>query len=241
MFGSISGRYDLANTVLSLGIHHLWRKKAVRWSGVRPGMKILDCATGTGDLAFEYEQALQGSGEVLGTDFCEPMLAKAVTKGQALHSRVRFETVDVTELPYGDASFDLASISFGIRNVQDPLKGLAELGRVVKPGGSVIVLEFGQPQSAAFGAFYQFYSTRALPWIGGLISGKPEAYRYLQTSSSQFPCREEFLNLARQTGYFSGLEYRPLTGGIAYLYKLTRPEESSTQKSSAQKKLTEKN
>lgn len=224
MFGAISGRYDLANTVLSLGVHHLWRKTAVRWSGARPGMKVLDCATGTGDLAFEFEKALAGKGEVLGTDFCEPMLSKAIEKGKTAGSHVRFETVDVMKLPYADQTFDLASISFGIRNVQDPQKGLAELGRVVRPGGSVIVLEFGQPKSAAFGALYRFYSTQVLPKIGGLISGKPDAYEYLQNSSNQFPCREAFLDLARSTGAFSKLEYRPLTGGIAYLYKLTRAE-----------------
>jgi demethylmenaquinone methyltransferase / 2-methoxy-6-polyprenyl-1,4-benzoquinol methylase len=222
MFGQISGRYDLANTVLSMGIHHVWRKKLVRWSGARPGMKVLDCATGTGDLAFEFERALQSTGEVLGTDFSEPMLAEAAEKGRLSGSRARFEVVDVTKLPYGDASFDLASISFGIRNVNDPARGLSELGRVVRSGGAVMVLEFGQPRSALFGGLYRFYSMRVLPRLGGWITGKPEAYEYLQTSSAGFPCREAFLDLARGTGLFSTLEYKPVTGGIAYIYKLTR-------------------
>lgn len=222
MFGKISTRYDLGNTVLSMGIHHLWRKRLVRWSGARAGMRILDCATGTGDLAFEFERALGGSGEVFGTDFCEPMLAEAAEKARITGSRVRFETVDVTQLPYESGSFDRASIAFGIRNVSDPFRGLAELSRVVRSGGAVMVLEFGQPRSTIFGGLYRFYSERVLPSVGGWITGSPEAYKYLQTSSAGFPCREEFLELAQRAGAFSKLEFRPLTGGIAYIYKLTR-------------------
>jgi demethylmenaquinone methyltransferase/2-methoxy-6-polyprenyl-1,4-benzoquinol methylase len=220
MFNAVSERYDLANTVLSLGIHHLWRKKLVRYSGAKPGDKILDCATGTGDLSFEFERALGGRTEILGTDFSEKMLEKAVAKGKALGSNVRFEQVDVTALPFADSSFDVATISFGIRNVSDPAKGLSELGRVVKPGGKVLVLEFGQPKNSAFNAVYGVYSTRILPKIGGWVSGQPQAYDYLQKSSAAFPCREKFLELARGTGFFSKLEYRPVSGGIAYIYKL---------------------
>jgi demethylmenaquinone methyltransferase / 2-methoxy-6-polyprenyl-1,4-benzoquinol methylase len=222
MFNAVSARYDLANTVLSLGIHHLWRKKLVRFSAAKAGDKILDCATGTGDLSFEFERVLGANAEILGTDFSDKMLEKAIAKGKALGSRVRFEQVDVMALPFADATFDLATISFGIRNVSDPAVGIAELGRVVKPGGSVVILEFGQPKNAAFSAVYGMYSTRILPKIGGWVSGQPKAYEYLQKSSSAFPCREEFLKLAGGSGYFSDLEYLPVSGGIAYIYKLTR-------------------
>jgi demethylmenaquinone methyltransferase/2-methoxy-6-polyprenyl-1,4-benzoquinol methylase len=222
MFGEVAPRYDLLNTVLSLGIHHLWRKKLVRWSGVKVGDRVLDCATGTGDLAFEFEKHLGATGQVIGTDFCEPMLAHARTKAVQSGSRAHFDVADVTQLPFEGASFDIASISFGIRNVNDPQRGLAELGRVVKPGGSVMVLEFGQPQIPVFSGIYQFYSTQVLPRIGGIISGQRQAYDYLQKSSAQFPCREEFLRMSKNTGMFSRFEYRPVSGGIAYIYKLTR-------------------
>jgi demethylmenaquinone methyltransferase/2-methoxy-6-polyprenyl-1,4-benzoquinol methylase len=222
MFGEVAPRYDLLNTVLSLGIHHLWRKKLVRWSGVKAGDRVLDCATGTGDLAFEFERHLGGSGQVIGTDFCEPMLVHARAKGVQSGSHAHFDVADVTQLPFEGSSFDLASISFGIRNVSDPQRGLSELGRVVRPGGAVMVLEFGQPQIPVFSGIYEFYSTRVLPHIGGLISGQRQAYDYLQKSSAQFPCREDFLRMAESTGQFSKVEYRSVSGGIAYIYKLTR-------------------
>ncbi len=224
MFGVISPRYDLANTVLSAGIHHQWRKKVVAWSEARPGNRILDCATGTGDLAFEFERKLGPASDITGTDFCAPMLVQANEKASMRSSRVKFDQADVMDLKYGDAVFDVATISFGIRNVSDPERGLAELGRVVRPGGRVMVLEFGQPENAVFGKVYGMYSRHVLPTLGGWISGKPEAYAYLEQSSSQFPCREQFLRLARSTGFFGKVEYRSLTGGIAYIYKLTRAE-----------------
>lgn len=222
MFGEVAPRYDLLNTVLSLGIHHLWRRKLVRWSGVKEGDRVLDCATGTGDLAFEFERKLNGTGQVIGTDFCEPMLVHARAKGVQAGSRTHFDVADVTQLPFEGSTFDIATISFGIRNVNDPQRGLSELGRVVRSGGSVLVLEFGQPQLPVFSGIYRFYSTHVLPKIGGLISGQQKAYDYLQKSSAHFPCREDFLKMAESTGQFSKLEYRPVSGGIAYIYKLTR-------------------
>jgi demethylmenaquinone methyltransferase/2-methoxy-6-polyprenyl-1,4-benzoquinol methylase len=215
MFRSISGRYDRANTVLSAGVHHLWRKKAVRWSGVKRSDRVLDCATGTGDLAIEFRRS---GAEVVGTDFVPEMLDHARTKAPD----IAFEVADVTALPYADASFDVASISFGIRNVNDPAKGIAELARVVRSGGRVMILEFGQPPNRLFGAFYDFYRKRILPRVGGAITGKRDAYEYLDTSTARFPSGDDFAALMRASADFVRVEYRTLTLGIAFLYRGTK-------------------
>jgi len=235
MFSQIASRYDLANTVLSAGIHHLWRKRVVAWSGARPGHRVLDCATGTGDLAIEFARATASTfaeasslGEqnfraaVLGTDFCAEMLESAPAKAQRAGVLIDFETADVTKLPYADSSFDIASIAFGIRNVGDRVAAIRELSRVVKPGGCVMVLEFGQPQSPMVGRAFDFYSKRVLPRIGGILTGRPEAYQYLQDSSAQFPCGDEFARSMQENGRFESVEWRALSLGIAYMYKAVR-------------------
>ena len=222
MFGEIAGRYDLANTILSMGIHHLWRTAIVKWSGVRAGQKVLDCATGTGDLAIAFKKAVGPRGRVVGTDFCKEMLIPAPAKAAKANLEIEFSQADVTQLPFRDAEFDASSISFGIRNVQNPLKGLSELARVVRPGGVVMVLEFGQPTLPGFQQAYDFYSKRVLPRIGGLITGRPQAYKYLQGSSAQFPCREGFVDMMMATGEFETCEFRTLSLGIAYMYKGTK-------------------
>lgn len=219
MFNEIAGRYDLANTVLSGGIHHLWRKALVRWSGAKTGNRVLDCATGTGDLAIEFKHAVGPAGEVVGTDFSPEMLRPAPAKAARKGLEIKFEQADVTQLSYADATFDISSISFGIRNVQDPVKGLSELARVVRPGGVVMVLEFGQPTIPGFAQIYDLYSRYVLPRIGGFVTGKPQAYEYLQNSSAKFPHREDFLTLMEKTGRFEKLDYRPLSLGIAYMYR----------------------
>jgi demethylmenaquinone methyltransferase/2-methoxy-6-polyprenyl-1,4-benzoquinol methylase len=214
MFASISTRYDRANTVLSGGVHHLWRKKAVRVSQAKAGDHVLDCATGTGDLAIAFKKAVGPTGRVLGTDFVPEMLGVAKTKARDID----FEVADVTRLPYADASFDVASISFGIRNVNEPRKGIAEMARCVRKSGRVLVLEFGQPQSRAFGAFYDFYRRKVLPKLGGIVTGEQDAYEYLERSAGRFPCGDAFVQLMRESAEFESISVTPLTFGIAYLY-----------------------
>jgi demethylmenaquinone methyltransferase/2-methoxy-6-polyprenyl-1,4-benzoquinol methylase len=192
MFGSIAGRYDRANTIMSAGVHHLWRRAAVRWSSAKEGDAVLDCATGTGDLAIAFKKAV-GSGRVVGTDFTPEMIDLARRKS----SDITFEVADVTALPFDDDSFDIASISFGIRNVGDPAKGIAEMARVVRPGGHVIVLEFGQPSSRIAGSLYQTYR-RLLPRLGGAVTGERGAYEYLESSAARFPCGDDFVALMRR-------------------------------------------
>ncbi len=219
MFNDIAENYDLANTVMSAGVHHLWRKSLVRWSGAKTGQKVLDCATGTGDLAIEFKTVVGTEGTVIGTDFSPGMLAPAPAKAQKRGLDIRFEQADVTALPYPDAMFDISSISFGIRNVENAGKGLSELARVVRPGGVVMVLEFGQPQTPGFKQAYEFYSKHILPRVGGWVTGRRQAYEYLQDSSAMFPCREGFIDMMKKTGRFESCDYRPATFGIAYLYK----------------------
>lgn len=219
MFSKVAANYDKANSVLSVGIHHLWRSKLVKWSGAKAGQNILDCATGTGDLAIEFKKAVGPTGKVVGTDFCAEMLIPAPGKAKAKGLEVEFAQADVTQLSYPDASFDISSISFGIRNVGDPEKGLSELARVVKPGGYVMVLEFGQVDIPVFGPIYNYYSNNVLPIIGGWVTGQKDAYEYLQKSSAAFPCRKEFVELMNKTGQFEKIEFISLTGGIAYIYK----------------------
>lgn len=215
MFASISRRYDRANTVLSGGIHHLWRRKAVQYSGVRRGDAVLDCASGTGDLAIAFARAVGTEGRVVGTDFVAEMLEVARQKAPD----ITFEVADVTKLPYEDATFDVSSISFGIRNVGDPAKGISEMARVVRPGGRVIVLEFGQPRSRMFGALYDFYRRHVLPRVGGMVTGEHDAYEYLERSAGRFPCGDDFVALMNRSADFRTVEYVPLSFGIAYLYK----------------------
>lgn len=215
MFGSIARRYDRANTVLSAGVHHRWRARAVRWSGASDGERVLDCATGTGDLAVAFRNAVGDRGQVIGTDFTPEMIDLAREKDR----RIRFEVADVTKLPFEDGSFDISSISFGIRNVNDPRRGIAEMARVVRSGGRVIVLEFGQPRNPLFRTAYDFYSRHVLPRVGGAVTGDRTAYQYLERSSSKFPCREDFVQLMNESADFASVEYVPLTLGIAYLYR----------------------
>ncbi|WP_374034142.1 bifunctional demethylmenaquinone methyltransferase/2-methoxy-6-polyprenyl-1,4-benzoquinol methylase UbiE [Bdellovibrio bacteriovorus] len=220
MFSKVAANYDKGNNVLSMGIHHLWRKKLVKYSGAKAGDQVLDCATGTGDLAIEFKKTV-GAGAVTGTDFCAEMLIPAPGKAKERGLDITFEQADVTQLQYADNSFDVCSISFGIRNVGDPVKALKEMARVTRPGGKVMVLEFGQVNIPVFGALYNFYSQNILPKIGGIVTGQKEAYEYLQKSSAAFPCREGFLDLMKESGSYSKMEYITLTGGIAYIYKGT--------------------
>jgi demethylmenaquinone methyltransferase/2-methoxy-6-polyprenyl-1,4-benzoquinol methylase len=217
MFAEIAPTYDTTNTVLSFGIHHLWRRHTVKSSGASPGSHVLDCATGTGDLAIAFKKAVGPEGRVVGTDFCKEILEFAPDKAQREGLEIEWQVEDAMNLSFDDDMFDIASISFGIRNVDDPVQALRSMSRVVKPGGKVMVLEFGQP-NGIMRPFYGFYSNVVLPAVGGLISGKKDAYDYLNETAGEFPCRDEFLALMEEAGTFESCSYDSLTGGICFLY-----------------------
>ncbi|HMB40530.1 MAG TPA: bifunctional demethylmenaquinone methyltransferase/2-methoxy-6-polyprenyl-1,4-benzoquinol methylase UbiE [Balneolaceae bacterium] len=217
MFADIADDYDRINTVLSFGVHNAWRKKTVKESRAKPGDRVLDCATGTGDLALEFKKTVGHDGYVLGTDFCKEMIEHAPGKADKQELVVDFEVADAMNLPYDDNSFTISSIAFGIRNVDDPAIALKEMARVVKPGGRVVVLEFGQPQGVV-GVPFRFYSRYVMPAIGGMISGNREAYTYLPETSAKFPAGDKFLELMDETGAFDEKRAVKLTGGISYIY-----------------------
>ena len=222
MFSAIASKYDFMNDLLSFGIHRRWRKKTVKLAEIQDRMKILDLATGTGDLAFEF--AKHGNVEVMGVDFCEPMLEIAKEKAKKYipltpfsKGELNFQVGDATALTFQDNLFDISTISFGIRNVDSPLTCLNEMARVVKPGGKVIVLEFGQPLGF-LSLIYKIYSKMFMPILGKIFAKNFSAYLYLPETASKFPCREKFIDLMEQTGNLTNCSYYTLSGGIAYIY-----------------------
>lgn len=217
MFADIADDYDRVNSILSFGIHHGWRKKTVQLSGAVEGDHVLDCATGTGDLALEFKKKVGDEGYVLGTDFCKEMIEHAPAKAAGNNLRVDFEVADAMNLPYENDLFDITSIAFGIRNVDDPVQALKEMGRVVKPGGKVVILEFGQPKGLLKYP-YEWYSQHVMPTLGGWISGNREAYSYLPRTSAEFPAGGKFISLMEEANCFTSQMFERLTGGIAYVY-----------------------
>ncbi len=219
MFSKISGSYDCVNTVLSFGVHHLWKQKLVNLTDVKIGASVLDCATGTGDLALLYKTKVGCQGQVIASDFCREMLSLAPEKAKKKNLDIQFDLTDVTKLPYKDNKFDATSISFGIRNVEDLPKTLGELARVTRSDGQVMILEFGQVQIPVIKQIYNLYSKKVLPFIGGLISGNLKAYQYLNDSSRVFPCGEDFKKKILSTGFYKDVTVIPLSFGIAFIYK----------------------
>jgi demethylmenaquinone methyltransferase / 2-methoxy-6-polyprenyl-1,4-benzoquinol methylase len=183
MFDRIAGVYDVMNSVMTAGLHHRWRERAVDLARVGPGSRALDVATGTGDLAI----ALAGRGaEVIGSDFSEGMLARAREKSTA----VRWEQANALALPYRDGEFDAATVGFGARNFSDLSGGLGEMVRVVRPGGRVVVLEITTPTRPPLSTFFSLWFDRIVPLLGR-VTGEDQAYTYLPSSVKRFPGPQE--------------------------------------------------
>lgn len=210
MFNNIAGSYDLLNDLLSLGIHRLWKRKLIGEIIKSRPHKVLDCATGTGDIAISIKDSSPQT-EVVGTDFSKNMLEVAKQKTNT----ITWEVQDVTNLPYTDNQFDVSSISYGIRNVEDMDKGLQELARVSKE--KFCILEFGQPQNPLFKAIYFGVMKYFIPLIGMLFN-KKEAYQYLIDSSLTFPSADKMVDRIKSATGLKNVSYQPLMGGITYLY-----------------------
>ncbi|MFN4260616.1 MAG: bifunctional demethylmenaquinone methyltransferase/2-methoxy-6-polyprenyl-1,4-benzoquinol methylase UbiE [Gemmataceae bacterium] len=223
MFGAIAPRYDLLNHLLSLNIDHYWRWRVTRRVPPQGDGPILDICTGTGDLALAY--ARRTAAPIIGGDFCHEMLVIAARKVQRAQPRsvIRFVEMDAQCLPFPDDYFQITTVAFGLRNITDTDRGLAEMVRVTQSGGHVAILEFSQPRGWLFGKIYRFYFRHVLPRVGQLISRSPDqAYRYLPASVLEFPDGEALAERLRQHG-LTEVHWYPLTFGIATLYVGRKP------------------
>lgn len=216
MFSTIAPRYDALNRLLSFGIDRRWRVQAARAALQGGARRVLDVATGTGDLAFTLA-VLSPSAEIVGIDFAEPMLDLARAKAGSRNERIRFEVGDGTRLACPDGSFDAVTIAYGLRNFDDLDAGLREFSRVLRPGGRLVVLEFPPPPGGPFGVLYRWYFTRVLPAIGGLVSGRASAYRYLPASVLAFPAPDELAERMRAAG-FEDVRFRLQTFGVSAIH-----------------------
>lgn len=218
MFSGIAGKYDLLNHVLSANIDKRWRRLVrQRLQPILddPNATVIDVACGTGDLSIELQS--HAKARLIGTDFCRPMLAVASNKNTRESLSISYVEGDAMRLGFADEAFDAATIAFGLRNLSNFRDGLAELYRVLKPGGKLVILEFSSPIIPGFRQVFNFYFTRVLPRIGGAISGSRSAYTYLPDSVSKFPDQERLARMMQETG-FDDVEYTNLTGGVAAIH-----------------------
>jgi demethylmenaquinone methyltransferase / 2-methoxy-6-polyprenyl-1,4-benzoquinol methylase len=220
MFDRIAGVYDLMNSAMTAGLHHQWRERAVDRAQVGPGSDALDVCCGTGDLALELRRRIGPDGRVVGSDFSEPMLELARRKSGDEGLPVEFGWADALDLPYGDGSFDAVTIGFGARNLADLDKGLAEMARVLRPGGHLVILEITRPQREPLSSFYSLWFDRVVPVIGTL-AGDSDAYNYLPNSVRTFPAPERLAAMMEAAG-FTEIRWLLLAGGIIAIHSATK-------------------
>lgn len=220
VFDSVANRYDLMNDLMSFGIHRLWKRAAVELSGVRPGQRVLDLASGTGDLAARFAGIVGRQGLVVMSDINAAMLEQGRVRmaDEGLVGNLAFVQLNAEAIPFPDNSFDCITIGFGLRNVTDKQRALGEMYRVTRPGGRALVLEFSHPRSKPLQAAYDLYSFQLLPLMGRLVTNDEGSYRYLAESIRMHPDQETLKGMMEQAG-FERCDYHNLTGGIVAIHR----------------------
>ncbi len=219
VFTSVASRYDRMNDLMSLGLHRLWKRHFIASSGVRPGQQVLDLAGGTGDIAALLSRRVGDGGLVVLGDINAQMLTVGRDRllDRGITGNIRHAQLDAQALPFPDASFDAVTIAFGLRNVTDKQAALAEMRRVLKPGGKAMVLEFSQVQAAPLKPAYDLYSFSVLPWLGRTVANDADSYRYLAESIRKHPDQESLATMMAQVG-LEQVGYRNLLAGIVAIH-----------------------
>ena len=221
MFDRIAGIYDPLNSAMTVGLHHRWRERAADRAELGSGDAALDVCCGTGDFALELARRVGPTGSVVGSDFSDGMLELARTKAEGAAAPVSFEWGDALELPYDDAGFDAVTVGFGVRNLADLDRGLAEMARVAKPGGRIVILEITQPTRPPLSTFFSLWFDRAVPLLGTL-AGDREAYSYLPESVKRFPSPQGLAERLAGAG-LETIRWTILAGGIIAIHSATKP------------------
>ena len=224
VFHSVASKYDLMNDLMSFGIHRLWKRYTIELSGVRAGNSVLDIAGGTGDLSYAFARKVGSEGQVVLADINESMLKVGRDRLADRGIAGNLETVQANaeSLPFDDNRFDVVTIAFGLRNVTHKEKALAEMQRVLKPGGRLLVLEFSKPRNDLLSRAYDFYSFQALPRMGSMVTGDADSYRYLAESIRMHPDQETLKAMMSDVG-LERVQYHNLTGGIVALHRGVKP------------------
>ncbi|MCB1851695.1 MAG: bifunctional demethylmenaquinone methyltransferase/2-methoxy-6-polyprenyl-1,4-benzoquinol methylase UbiE [Gammaproteobacteria bacterium] len=220
VFDSVATRYDLMNDLMSLGIHRLWKRCAVELAGIRPGQRVLDLASGTGDLAARFAGLTGPDGVVVMSDINAAMLTQGRLKmaDQGLVGNLVYAQINAEHIPFSDNTFDCITIGFGLRNVTNKPLALEAMYRALKPGGRVLVLEFSRPVNRPLKTAYDIYSFKLLPLLGRLVANDERSYRYLAESIRMHPDQEQLRQMMEEAG-LEKCDYHNLTGGIVAIHR----------------------
>jgi demethylmenaquinone methyltransferase/2-methoxy-6-polyprenyl-1,4-benzoquinol methylase len=220
VFQSVAPKYDIMNDLMSLGMHRLWKRFTIQQAAIKKGHRILDVASGTGDLAIAFAKLVGPTGHVIMTDINEAMLDAGRDRllDQGVIGNIECMQADAENLPFASNDFDRVTIAFGLRNVTDKLTALKSMYRVLKPGGKLLILEFSKPQIPLLSKFYDFYSFNIIPKIGGLVANDSASYQYLVESIRMHPDQEKLKSMMTEAG-FEDTEYFNLSGGIVALHQ----------------------